>query len=797
MSDKTVSFNMIVKNAADHVLRSLDSISRLDIDEVVIVDTGSTDGTFDLVKPFCDSLLRWIDPEPVVVDEHEFTSDFAAARNMARQASKGDYIFWIDSDDTILNPDGLRAFIDEIVRTGQFAQASMMYDYGHDDHGICVYRHPTVRFFLREHYRWKSPIHEVPCCLHGKPANIHVPDDVSRIIHEAKEVDNPIKSRRNAEVARRLIETGHPEREPRIWYNYGKSLRAIGEHEKAIENLRRYTVISGVEDETYHSWLLIGDSYFKLGEVNAAKDAVFQAVKTCPRHKESYIELSKIYFAGDEFENAEYWAKFACEIADSNSCKRVNPLSLRVGGTRILAMCAFEKHDYQKAYDLFSECLEAYPYDKEAQQAKLKCVQLQKTHTLIDGFKALEETLSREGDGEKSECLMRSVPKVLENRPEIKVPVRVEGDERPRLAIYCGGAPEPWGYDSPRKGGVGGSETAVVYMSEGLAKLGWRVEVYGWPRTDQDGERNGVLWFPHHRYEAAPSPDIFVSWRIPEAGMLEPHTRLKYCWLHDMQFQNRWRNGIVDEYKSVIVLSKFHRQNVSYIPDDKIWISANGLDSSFFMDGPNTSTRLVYASCPSRGLQVLLEQWAQIKERVPEAELDCYYGFNKWFLASMKTNEYYQKTYEVVTSGLNQPGVNWHGRVDQQELAKAFAASGIWAYPTSFPEISCITAMQAQANGSFPVCTRYAALDETVKFGETVGDVSGRPEEDEELKQAWVDKLVATMQSPPDYRDEMKTWARTNFLWSKVAESWDKRFRSDLSHLNSPISMTPPPLVTS
>ena len=45
---------------------------------------------------------------------------------------------------------------------------------------------------------------------------------------------------------------------------------------------------------------------------------------------------------------------------------------------------------------------------------------------------------------------------------------------------------------------------------------------------------------------------------------------------------------------------------------------------------------------------------------------------------------------------MKQPGVTFHGMVGHMALSEALASSGVLAYPTSFPEISCITAMKAQ-----------------------------------------------------------------------------------------------------
>ncbi|MBR6155747.1 MAG: glycosyltransferase [Lachnospiraceae bacterium] len=85
----TVSLCMIVKNEENVLARCLDSFKDL-ADEIVIVDTGSTDRTKEIAARYTDKLydFAWI-------------SDFAAARNFAFSKCSGDYIYSADADELI------------------------------------------------------------------------------------------------------------------------------------------------------------------------------------------------------------------------------------------------------------------------------------------------------------------------------------------------------------------------------------------------------------------------------------------------------------------------------------------------------------------------------------------------------------------------------------------------------------------------------------------------------------------------------------------------------------------------
>ncbi len=93
----TISLCMIVKNEEKILGRCLDSLSGL-MDEIIIVDTGSTDGTKDVAKKYTDRVydFEWID-------------DFAAARNFSFSKATMEYIYAPDADE-VLDEENRKAF---------------------------------------------------------------------------------------------------------------------------------------------------------------------------------------------------------------------------------------------------------------------------------------------------------------------------------------------------------------------------------------------------------------------------------------------------------------------------------------------------------------------------------------------------------------------------------------------------------------------------------------------------------------------------------------------------------------
>ncbi len=185
--------------------------------------------------------------------------------------------------------------------------------------------------------------------------------------------------------------------------------------------------------------------------------------------------------------------------------------------------------------------------------------------------------------------------------------------------------------------------------------------------------------------------------------------------------------------------------------------------------------QLVYGSSYDRGLQHLLEIWPNVIKEVPDAKLVIFYGWNLFDIAhngnpaSMAWKEKMQKL-------MTQPGITELGRISHEACIKEFEKAGIWAYPTHFGEISCITGMRAQAYGAFPVVTNWGALKETVQYGVKVeGDIY-----EPEVKAEYTKKLIDTLNNPPTdkERQKMVDWARNTYTWEKVAQQWTDEFNS-------------------
>lgn len=85
----TISLCMIVKNEETHLARCLDSAAEL-VDEIIIVDTGSTDRTVEIASEYTSKVYSYL-----------WKDDFSDARNYSFSKASMDYCMWMDADDIL------------------------------------------------------------------------------------------------------------------------------------------------------------------------------------------------------------------------------------------------------------------------------------------------------------------------------------------------------------------------------------------------------------------------------------------------------------------------------------------------------------------------------------------------------------------------------------------------------------------------------------------------------------------------------------------------------------------------
>lgn len=146
----TISLCMICKNEEKVIGNCLESVKGI-VDEIIIVDTGSTDRTKEIVSQYTDKVY-----------DFEWIYSFSAARNFALRHATGDYILWLDSDDVFTKENQEKLLELKKTMDGSIDLYWMYYDYRHDSKGNSVYSFQNERIFKNHRgVKWDCVIHEV------------------------------------------------------------------------------------------------------------------------------------------------------------------------------------------------------------------------------------------------------------------------------------------------------------------------------------------------------------------------------------------------------------------------------------------------------------------------------------------------------------------------------------------------------------------------------------------------------------------------------------------------------------
>lgn len=182
----------------------------------------------------------------------------------------------------------------------------------------------------------------------------------------------------------------------------------------------------------------------------------------------------------------------------------------------------------------------------------------------------------------------------------------------------------------------------------------------------------------------------------------------------------------------------------------------------------NNYPRFIWSSSLDRGIDTLLYLWQFIRKEFPDATLDVYYGMENWSKAiDQRNNEQEKRWKNQIIIDMKQPGINYHGRVGQDKIAKAFQSADIWFYCTRFEETYCITALEAQMSKTAIVCSNLAGLQSTVGSRGVLVDGDAYTKEYREKALQEVFSILKDDKRRKNMIDKAHEWAKQ--------QTWDAR----------------------
>ncbi len=329
---------------------------------------------------------------------------------------------------------------------------------------------------------------------------------------------------------------------------------------------------------------------------------------------------------------------------------------------------------------------------------------------------------------------------------------------------------------------LGGSETAVVSMARALARRGHRVRVAS--VREATDHVAGVDYLPNvalaEHLRDRPC-DLFLSCRHHDVLNQPIAARMVGLWYHD--HVDAYGPGDPLRARSrasfSLFLSRFHlegfeRRVRGLAPYAEV--TTNGVDfAAVDMVRAGASAerplRFAYASRPERGLDYLLrEVWPGIRARYPHAEL----LLSTYDVPRSMTSELARHYALCDHLARETPGVVVLGSLPRREFWRRLVECRALLYPTSFPEVSCMVALEAQALGVPVVTTDAFGLTETVAFRETRVAGTWRSREYLQLFLDTVNRLVDDPAFHASAREAGTRHVRPDtHSWDAIAASWE------------------------
>jgi hypothetical protein len=310
---QTICLNMIVKNEAPVIRRCLDSVRPI-IDHWVIVDTGSSDGTQDIIRDHLRDLPGELHERP--------WQDFAYNRSEALELARGksDYTLIIDADDTLA--------IAPEVRLATLTADSYTLEISDN---TTVYRRPQlVRSQLA--WRYEGVLHEFLTCDDAGAA-AHLSAVRMQRNHDGARRKDPQTYRRDVAVLEAALQTeASAFLRARYRFYLAQSYRDSGNDEKALEHDLLRADLGFWQEEVFISLYRAAQVKEKLGHPDQEVIAAYlRATDAQPSRAEALHGASRFCRRRNRFEEGFQLARRGLDIPMPGNALFVEPWVYETG----------------------------------------------------------------------------------------------------------------------------------------------------------------------------------------------------------------------------------------------------------------------------------------------------------------------------------------------------------------------------------------------------------------------------------------------------------------------------------
>lgn len=288
---------MIVKDEEEVLRQCLDSVKDI-VDEMIIVDTGSSDKTKEIAKEFTEKVIdfEWID-------------DFSAARNFAFSQATMDYIFWLDADDILLEEDQEKFKQLKKELTDDVDTVSMLYHIAFDEYDNPTFSYRRNRLVKRgKNFKWKGAVHEY------LEFGGHVVSSDIAIRHRKKDKKKNRQNDRNLKIYEKRLERGE-EFTPRDTFYYSNELKDHRQYEKAIQYYHKFLEMDkGWIEDKIQACINLAACYQNLNNLEKEIEVLVKSIIYDVPRPEVSCRLGDLYKDRKLYDKAIFWYQLAIQV---------------------------------------------------------------------------------------------------------------------------------------------------------------------------------------------------------------------------------------------------------------------------------------------------------------------------------------------------------------------------------------------------------------------------------------------------------------------------------------------------
>lgn len=501
-------------------------------------------------------------------------------------ADKYDYISWADYDDILIGGEEIKGLLQQAKEKDLDAiYCTYWYSNLFDEKGNVaktVIMHERERFIRPNTFLWKSHLHEVliPTKQNPKLSPYSQNKEEGRNlvwVHTAKLEDSFSSLQRNI----RILELQAKEenyKDPRTLFYLAKTYYDMGPYHfsKAQAYLHKYIPISGWDEEIGNAYEYEGMILSRWGKIPEAIKAYKESIKFYPHNHTSYLKLAELLIMQNNLPLAKWYLSIFEMLGPVTSKATISsPLEVE------LLYCSVKWQEAHKEGKL-DECLKWAEKRHELVKDNLleDTILMKETELLAQAFLNLATFYIKNKRWVEAMTMLAMTPPAFEGEEFVKrlvnqIPGHLHDDKSiVYFASFYGPHFEKWNGDN-LKVGIGGSESAVIYLAEEWAKIGYNVVVYC--DTPEDVKINGVWYRKYWRINWNDDFNILITWRTPAFLDFNIKARKHFVDLHDIATASDWFESRINKVDKVFFKSKWHSEQIPQLPKEKRVVISNGI----------------------------------------------------------------------------------------------------------------------------------------------------------------------------------------------------------------------------